>query len=177
MPQQQGIYDQFSGEAFLYYMAELKEIPRRERKKVIPELLEVVNLTEHASKKIAGYSGGMKQRILLAQALLGNPSILILDEPTAGLDPKERIRLRNYIARLGKEKIVLIATHIVSDVESIADEILLMKQGTLIAHGRPDVLLEQAKSYVTNPVLGKISLEDVYLHYLDDEPEEKAGVC
>lgn len=176
MPQQQGIYDQFSGEAFLYYMAELKEIPRRERKKVIPELLEVVNLTEHASKKIAGYSGGMKQRILLAQALLGNPSILILDEPTAGLDPKERIRLRNYIARLGKEKIVLIATHIVSDVESIADEILLMKQGTLIAHGRPDVLLEQAKSYVTNPVLGKISLEDVYLHYLDDEPEEKAGV-
>ncbi len=171
MPQQQGIYDQFSGEAFLYYMAELKEIPRRERKKVIPKLLEIVHLSEHATRKIGGYSGGMKQRILLAQALLGNPEILILDEPTAGLDPKERIRLRNYIAELGREKIVLIATHIVSDVESIADEILLMKEGMLIAHGSPAELLTQAKDYVTEPVLGKISLEDVYLHYLDDEKD------
>ena len=129
MPQQQGLYEQMTGRAFLYYMAGLKGLKKKAAEAQIEELLRIVNLAEDAADKMKNYSGGMKQRILLAQALLGNPKILILDEPTAGLDPKERIRVRHYIAELSKERIVLLATHIVSDVESIADEVLLLKKG------------------------------------------------
>ena len=120
MPQQQGFYEDFSPKAFLRYMAEIKGIKGKNEKgqtvkEQIDELLEVVNLTGVAYKKIGGFSGGMKQRVLLAQALLGDPDILILDEPTAGLDPKERIAIRNYIAELSRNKIILFATHVVSD--------------------------------------------------------------
>ena len=125
MPQQQGFYEDFSPKAFLRYMAEIKGIKGKNEngqtvKEQIDELLEVVNLTGVAYKKIGGFSGGMKQRVLLAQALLGDPDILILDEPTAGLDPKERIAIRNYIAELSRNKIILFATHVVSDIECIA---------------------------------------------------------
>ena len=135
MPQQQGFYEDFSPKAFLKYMAEVKGLKRKneEGKSVaqqIDELLEVVNLTSVAYKKIGGFSGGMKQRVLLAQALLGNPKVLILDEPTAGLDPKERIGIRNYIAELSKDKIILFATHVVSDIECIADKVIPCKKGT-----------------------------------------------
>lgn len=174
MPQQQGFYEQFSGRAFLHYIAELKEIPKKQARMQVEELLKLVNLDADAHRKIGGYSGGMKQRLLLAQALLGNPSVLILDEPTAGLDPKERIRLRRYIHELGKNKIVLLATHIVSDVESIADQILLMKSGRLVKQGTVQELLDSIRDAVTEPVTGKLSLEDVYLYYLADE-EEDAG--
>ena len=108
----------------------------------IDELIEIVNLTNVADKKIGGFSGGMKQRVLLAQALLGDPKILILDEPTAGLDPKERINIRNYIAELSKDKIILFATHVVSDIECIADCVLLLKKGEIIAQGTPIELIE-----------------------------------
>ena len=148
MPQQQGFYEDFSPKAFLRYMAEIKGIKGKNEKgqtvkEQIDELLEVVNLTGVAYKKIGGFSGGMKQRVLLAQALLGDPDILILDEPTAGLDPKERIAIRNYIAELSCNKIILFATHVVSDIECIADYVLLLKKGEIIAMGTPVELIEK----------------------------------
>ena len=148
MPQQQGFYEDFSPKAFLRYMAEIKGIKGKNEKgqtvkEQIDELLEVVNLTGVAYKKIGGFSWGMKQRVLLAQALLGDPDILILDEPTAGLDPKERIAIRNYIAELSRNKIILFATHVVSDIECIADYVLLLKKGEIIAMGTPVELIEK----------------------------------
>ena len=157
MPQQQGMYTDYSARDFLCYMAAVKELPRKESRRQIEELLAVVNLSDDAHKRLGGFSGGMRQRILLAQALLGDPKILILDEPTAGLDPKERLRLRQYISDLARNKIVFLTTHIVSDIESIANDVLLMKQGELVAHGRPDALIAA--------VNGR-NLEDVYMAYL-----------
>ena len=147
MPQQQGFYEDFSPRAFLKYMAQIKGIHKENDKgqtvkQQIDELLVIVNLTAVANRKIGQFSGGMKQRVLLAQALLGNPQILILDEPTAGLDPKERIGIRNYIAKLSKDKIILFATHVVSDIECIADRVLLLKKGEIIAEGTPIHLIE-----------------------------------
>ena len=163
MPQQQGFYEDFSPKAFLKYMAEIKGVRGKNEKgqtvnQQIDELLEVVNLTHVAHKKIGGFSGGMKQRVLLAQALLGNPKILILDEPTAGLDPKERIGIRNYIAELSKDKIILFATHVVSDIECIADRVMLLKKGEIIADGTPVELIEQLQGKVAEITC---SLDDV----------------
>lgn len=157
MPQQQGMYNDFSARAFLRYMAQIKEIPKKQADEQIEQLLDVVNLREDAHKKVGGFSGGMRQRVLLAQALLGDPKILILDEPTAGLDPRERLRLRQYISDLAQDRIVFLTTHIVSDIESIAGDVLLMKQGELVRHGAPEVLIASCS--------GK-DLEDVYMAYL-----------
>ena len=170
MPQQQGFYEEFSPKAFLKYMAEIKGVKSVKSvdeagnvtiKKVnqqIDELLEVVNLTSVAYKKIGGFSGGMKQRVLLAQALLGDPKILILDEPTAGLDPKGRIGIRNYIAELSRDKIILFATHVVSDIECIADKVLLLKDGEIIATGTPSELIANMQGKVGEVVC---TLDDV----------------
>lgn len=166
MPQQQGLYEQMSGRAFLYYMGGIKGLKRTAVKEQIEELLRIVNLAQDADEKMRNYSGGMKQRILLAQALLGDPKILILDEPTAGLDPKERIRVRNYIADLSKQRIVLLATHIVSDIESIADEVLLLKKGRLVAEGKPEELIAEMEEQGRTPLYGRMSLEDVYMAYI-----------
>lgn len=157
MPQQQGMYNDFSARGFLRYMAQVKEIPKKRSREQIEELLDVVNLREDAHKKVGGFSGGMRQRVLLAQALLGDPQILILDEPTAGLDPRERLRLRQYIADLAQNRIVFLTTHIVSDIESIATDVLLMKNGRLVKHGTPEALINES---------GGRDLEDVYMTYL-----------
>lgn len=143
MPQQQGLYEDFTGEQFLWYMAALKGLNRGKAQAEIEAALEVVNLQQDRYKKLKSYSGGMKQRILIAQALLNDPKILIMDEPTAGLDPKERIRIRNFISEISKDKIVLLATHVVSDVESISKEILIMKSGQVVKHGTPQQLLKE----------------------------------
>ena len=157
MPQQQGMYNDFSARSFLRYMAQIKEIPKKQADEQIEQLLDVVNLREDSHKKVGGFSGGMRQRVLLAQALLGDPKILILDEPTAGLDPRERLRLRQYISDLAQDRIVFLTTHIVSDIESIASDVLLMKQGELVRHGAPEVLIASC---------GGKDLEDVYMAYL-----------
>ena len=135
LPQDFGYYPEFTAMDFLLYMAALKGLPKKSAKRRANELLELVGLQDMGRKKIKTFSGGMKQRLGIAQALLNNPKLLILDEPTAGLDPKERVRFRNLIQQLGKDSIVLLSTHIVSDIEHIADEVLMMKDGALIYHG------------------------------------------
>ena len=169
MPQQQGYYEHMTAETFLFYMADLKAIPKKRAKEEIQRLLEITNLSDVRHKKLGGYSGGMKQRVLLAQALLREPKVVILDEPTAGLDPKERIRIRSFIADLSRERIILLATHIVSDIESISDQILMMKKGRVVGMDRPDRLIENVAQEVRESVVpGHFSLEDVYLYYLGE---------
>ena len=135
LPQDFGYYPNFTGRKFLEYMATLKGIDRKTAERKIDEFLKLVNLTDVQNKKIKTYSGGMKQRLGIAQAVLNDPKILVLDEPTAGLDPKERVRFRNLIAELGNDRIVILSTHIVSDVEQIANRILMIKEGQLIYDG------------------------------------------
>lgn len=136
LPQDFGYYPEFTGEDFLLYMAALKGMRKPQARRKTVELLKLVFLHDVAKKKIKTYSGGMKQRLGIAQALLNQPKLLVLDEPTAGLDPKERVRFRDLIKDLGKDSIVLLSTHIVSDIEHIADDILMMKSGQLIYQGK-----------------------------------------
>lgn len=151
LPQDFGYYPNFSGRDFLMYMSALKGIEKSAARRKCEELLQIVNLEQVADKKIKTYSGGMKQRLGIAQAVLNNPKILILDEPTAGLDPKERVHFRNLIAELAEDSIVILSTHIVSDVEQIADRILLMKSGQIIFDGCIDqVGMDLEKFYLSN---------------------------
>lgn len=135
LPQDFGYYPEFTAREFLEYFAALKGIEKKRAREKTKELLELVGLSDVAGKKIKTFSGGMKQRVGIAQALLNDPKILILDEPTAGLDPKERVRFRTLIEELGKDSIVLLSTHIVSDIEHIADRIIMMKDGALVWQG------------------------------------------
>lgn len=148
LPQNFGYYPNYTATEFLMYIAALKGIPRNIAKKRTKELLNIVDLSHVASKKVKTFSGGMKQRVGIAQALLNNPKLLILDEPTAGLDPKERVRLRNLLADYAGDKIVILSTHIVSDIEAIADEVLLMKGGKFILKGTVPQLVEKAEGKV-----------------------------
>ena len=148
MPQQQEIFPFFTGRKFLNYMGILKGIDKKVLSDEIEYMADKVNLIEELDNKIGSYSGGMKQRLLIAQAFLGNPRIVIFDEPTAGLDPKERIHARNLIAENSKDKIILIATHVVQDIEFIADEIILLKNGNLIEKSSPAKLLDKLRGQV-----------------------------
>ena len=154
-PQQQGLYDNFTGIRFLSYMAALKGIPRQEQKEEIRRVLGFVNLSEAARRPVGTYSGGMKQRLLVAQAVLGDPRLIVLDEPTAGLDPRERVRIRENIRAMAGERIVLVSTHVVSDIQSVADEIILLKKGIAVDHGPVRRLCEKYG--------GAEDLEQVYL--------------
>lgn len=158
LPQDFGYYPNFTGKDFLMYIAALKGLSRSEAKRKTAELLKKVNLENAANKKIKGYSGGMKQRLGIAQAVLNDPKILVLDEPTAGLDPKERVRFRNMIAEFSKDSIVLLSTHIVSDVEHIADRALMMKEGQIIWDGDRNDVPED--------------LENFYMSKFEDEDME-----
>ena len=150
MPQYPGLYPNFSVERFMWYMAALKGMEKTDAEKQIPEILAAVELDDVPKRKIGALSGGMKQRLTLAQAVLGNPEILILDEPTAGLDPKQRIAIRNYISKIAFNKIVLIATHVVSDIEFIARSIIMLKKGVITDNAPPHELIRKMDGKVWN---------------------------
>jgi ABC-2 type transport system ATP-binding protein len=148
LPQDFGYYPNYTATEFLMYIAALKGMPRDIAKRKARELLEMVGLSGVESKKIRTFSGGMKQRIGIAQALLNSPNVLILDEPTAGLDPKERVRFRNLLSEYAGDNIVILSTHIVSDIEAIADRVLIMKKGNFVQQGTVPELIEKAQGKV-----------------------------
>lgn len=148
LPQEFGYTPGFTAKDFMLYIASIKGLPPRFAKRKTKELLKLVNLEKDADRKIRTFSGGMKRRLGIAQALLNDPKILILDEPTAGLDPKERAYFRNIIAEMSKDKIIIISTHIVSDIEYISDQVLIMKKGKFILQGSAEELLKEVKNEV-----------------------------
>ncbi len=148
LPQDFGVYPNLDAVEFLEYMAAIKGLDSSHARKRIDELLDVVNLTDARKRPLGGFSGGMRQRIGIAQALLNNPQLLIVDEPTAGLDPEERVRFRNLLSDLSGERIVILSTHIVSDVEATATDIAIVSQGQLLVHGSPESLLRAVEGRV-----------------------------
>lgn len=148
LPQDFGYYPDFTAYDFLMYVSALKGLTKETAKIRVNELLKTVDLEDVKKQKIRTFSGGMKQRLGIAQAVLNNPKILILDEPTAGLDPKERVKFRNLISSFSRDKIVILSTHIVSDIEYIADEIIVMKNGNKLLEGTPNELLNEFKNKV-----------------------------
>lgn len=194
LPQDFGYYPNYTAMEFLMYVAALKGIPKKIAKKRSGELLEEVGLSNVANKKVKTFSGGMKQRVGIAQALLNNPYILILDEPTAGLDPKERVRFRNLLSDYAGDKIVILSTHIVSDIEAIADEVLLMKKGKFVLQGTVPELIkkadgkvwelsvsaEEARKWQSKSTVANLRHEgqQVVLRIISDKmPNEKAVPC
>ena len=185
MPQQQALYPGFTAVQFLGYMATLRGMGKSEATDAVHRVLRQVELEDVAARKIKTFSGGMKQRLLIAQAILADPDVLVLDEPTAGLDPKQRIAIRNLIASLAEQKIVIVSTHVVSDIAGIAKEILLLKQGELISQQSPAELIRQIDGTVWEVSVSKDDLpiwqsryrisnmaydgSDFYLRLLSDE--------
>ena len=148
LPQDFGVYQNLSAKEFLAYMAAMKGVGGKNSKERIAQLLEGLNLAEVAQNKLSSYSGGMKQRVGIAQTLLNDPKIIIFDEPTVGLDPEERVRFRNLISDLASECIVILSSHIVSDIDTIADEVAIMKNGSLISKGSQETILKEVQGKV-----------------------------
>lgn len=162
MPQQQELYPTFTAERFVGYLAALKGISPKEIKGEVARVLSLVELSDCANKKLGGFSGGMKQRVLIAQALLGDPKLIILDEPTAGLDPKQRVIIRRLIGSLSKGRIIIVSTHIVSDIETIADKIVMIRAGEIIENGS----VSELRKKVSN---AEKTLENLYMQCYGDE--------
>lgn len=159
MPQEYNVFPSFTVKEFLEYMGALKGIPKEVLKKKIPEVLEFVNLQHVENKKVKTFSGGMKRRAGIAQAILNDPKILILDEPTAGLDPKERIRFSNIISEMSEDKIVILSTHIVSDIEAIANDLIIIKNGEVLEASKIDNLVEKVRGKVWETIVDKTTLK------------------
>ncbi len=166
LPQYFGIYDNLNAIEFLTYIALLKGLNYSTSKKVIHHLLDVVHLADVAKRKLGTYSGGMKQRIGIAQALLNNPQILIIDEPTVGLDPQERINFRNMLSDLAGERIIILSTHIVSDIETLAGKVAIMNYGKLITYSKPEELLAAVDGYVWETLIPSSELEEFRKNYI-----------
>jgi ABC-type multidrug transport system ATPase subunit len=166
LPQDFGVYPQLTAIEFLDYIAAAKGLAARAARQRIDELLELVNLTESRDRALGGFSGGMRQRVGIAQALLNDPRVLIVDEPTAGLDPEERVRFRNLLGELSGERIVLLSTHIVSDVEATATRIVMLGQGRLLADATPEELLEGVRGRVWEVELPAAELEALRTRHL-----------
>ncbi len=166
LPQDFGIYPNLSAVEFLDYLAAVKGLDAVSARKRIAELLELVNLADAARRPLGGFSGGMRQRVGIAQALLNDPQLLIVDEPTAGLDPEERVRFRNLLSELAGERIVILSTHIVSDVEAVATDIALIAQGELVVHGAPEALLAGVSGKVWEVVIPSGELPTLRQDYL-----------
>jgi len=166
LPQDFGVYPNLSAIEFLDYLAAVKGIPAAAARRRISELLALVNLADAAKRPLGGYSGGMRQRVGIAQALLNDPQLLIVDEPTAGLDPEERVRFRNLLSELSGERIIILSTHIVSDVEAVATDIAILAHGQLLAHGAPESLLAQVTGKIWEVVVASADLPAVRAKHL-----------
>ncbi len=165
LPQDFGYYPDFSALDFMLYMASVKGLLNKQAKAKSDELLELVSLSKYKNKKIKTFSGGMKQRLGIAQALLNDPKVLILDEPTSGLDPKQRVLFRNLINQIKNDRIIILSTHIVTDVESIADEILMMKNGHIIQQGALSQIIKTIEDKVFEVIVNKKDLEIIEKNY------------
>lgn len=166
LPQYFGVYPNMTPVEFLEYMAALKSLNMRSAKKRIQELLEALHLADVRNRQVGGFSGGMKQRVGIAQALLNDPDVLIVDEPTVGLDPEERIQFRNLLSSLSENKIVIFSTHIVTDIESIAPNVALMAKGSLLASTTPEHLINQVEGKVWSCTVPQSNISEVQNKFL-----------
>jgi len=186
LPQEFGVYPKVTAEEMLHYIARLKGIDNaRERKELVNALLKQVNLINHKNKFLGGYSGGMKQRFGIAQALIGNPKLIIVDEPTAGLDPAERLRFNNLLSEIGENIVVILSTHIVDDVSELCNDMAIIASGQVVQRGNPEALVADMRDKIWskrikkdevaayqqqyNVILSKLSAGDVVIHVLSDQ--------